>query len=204
MLDFSYNQFLKGINMKMPVTFGNHKLPSSTMIMNMGSATNCPARKLGLCKVCKKCYALKAEKIWPNVKPYRNRQAHQWSASKAETIAESLTDQISRKRNPVKAFRFSESGDFRSQKDVDKMTTVCKILKSQGVKCYGYTARSDLKFKELMKVASVQGSGFMLTNEFTATPKDKIDHSKPVCKGDCSICNMCVTGKGLKIQMIEH
>ena len=44
---------------------GNLKIPSSTAIFNMGSATDCPSLKLGLCKAYFNgkhiCYAKKAE-----------------------------------------------------------------------------------------------------------------------------------------------
>ena len=113
---------------KLEVSYGNRKLGRDTMILNMGSAKNCPSKKLGLCKVCKICYASKAEKLYPNVLPYRNRQAKYWSKRNAETISADIMADVKRKRNPIKKFRFSEAGDFRTQKDVDKMTDVCKVL----------------------------------------------------------------------------
>lgn len=189
---------------KLEMSYGNKKLPSNTAILNMGSAKTCASKRLGLCKVCKICYANKAEKLYPNVLPYRNRQAKYWSKRKAETISADIIADVNRKRNPVTRFRFSESGDFRSQKDVDKMADVCKVLSSQGIKCYGYTARKDLDFSGLMKYATVQGSGFMLTNMFTAVSKENVNKKQPVCAGDCKKCSLCITGKNLSIQVIKH
>jgi hypothetical protein len=55
---------------------GNRKIPKSTAIFNMSSALNCPSKKLGLCKAASqgaKCYARKAEILYPQVLPYRER-----------------------------------------------------------------------------------------------------------------------------------
>ena len=189
---------------KLEMTYGNRKLDKDTAILNIGSATNCAAKVLGLCKVCKICYAMKAERLYPNVKPYRNRQATYWAKRKAETIAADILADVSRKHIKVTKFRFSEAGDFRTQKDVDKMADVCRVLSSQGIKCYGYTARRDLKLGGLMKYASVQGSGFMATNEFRVVTAETVDKKQPICAGNCRICSLCVTGKNLTIQVIKH
>ena len=49
-------------------TYGNSKLPKSTLIVNLSSAENCPSRKRGLCEIEDKCYARKCERIYPNYK----------------------------------------------------------------------------------------------------------------------------------------
>ena len=87
-------------------------------------------------------------------------------------------------------FRFSESGDFRNQADVDKMTEIALVLKdTRGVETYGYTNRRDLNFTELEKTAVVNGHGFMLSNktEIKAEPSDTDD----VCPGNCRYCDWC-------------
>ena len=43
---------------------GNKKLPKSTLIANLTSARNCPAKALGLCDI-DDCYAGKCERIYP-------------------------------------------------------------------------------------------------------------------------------------------
>ncbi len=50
------------------------------MIINQGTATECPSRKLGLCQLGdkKNCYAYHAERQFPACKPYRKRQEKQW------------------------------------------------------------------------------------------------------------------------------
>ena len=59
MSNYRYNDLL--------LSNGNSKIGNDTMILNMGSAMNCPSKKLGLCKLGSKCYALKAEKLYKPV-----------------------------------------------------------------------------------------------------------------------------------------
>jgi len=60
---------------------------------------------------------------------------------------------------PVKFFRFNESGDFRSQEDVSKMSEIAKQLKDKlGIITYGYTARKDLSFGGVNFIC--KGSGY--------------------------------------------
>ena len=46
----------KSIEIK--VRNGNSKIGKDTFILNITSATDCPTKKLGLCKIPKLCYAL--------------------------------------------------------------------------------------------------------------------------------------------------
>ena len=120
---------------------GNKKLPDSTFILNMNSATDCPSLKLGMCQCPSKgkgsCYAMKPERMYPNTLKSRREQARIWKKLSAREIATQLLDASHRARkNKMKAFRFSEAGDFDSQADVDKMSEVCAILSEAGVKCY--------------------------------------------------------------------
>jgi len=53
--------------------------------------------------------------------------------------------------------RFSESGDFRTQKDVDKASAIADLL---DVPVWTYTARRDLDFTNLPANFTVNGSGY--------------------------------------------
>ena len=44
---------------------GNKKILQSTIMANLTSAHNCPAKELGLCRVGKYCYAFREER-YPN------------------------------------------------------------------------------------------------------------------------------------------
>ena len=200
--------------MSIRIIKGNMKLPKSTYVVNMNSATDCPSAKLGLCVMAPKelggngkCYALKAEIQYPACLPARRKDEIAWDTTSGEDIATQLLNTSARSRaNKMKEFRFSEAGDFKSQADVDKMATVCAILKDKGIACYGYTARKDLDFTELMKFATVQGSGFMLSNNFEAfdgVEKREEDFDE-VCVGDCNICNFCMTLEDKNIGVPVH
>ena len=94
-------------------TIGNKKIGKDTLIFNMGSATNCPSKKLGLCKHCDKCYALKAEKMYPQVLPFRQKQEKYWLNTSIDLIIDDFVLALTKHKN-IKYVRFNESGDFHS------------------------------------------------------------------------------------------
>ena len=196
------------LSMKSNILFskGNKKLPKSTYILNMGSATNCPSKALGLCPIGDSCYALKAEIQYPDCLPYRMKQELAFSINTAEDIATALLKASKQARkHKMKYFRFSEAGDFQSQTDVYKMTEVCRILSKSGVVCYGYTARKDLDMKQLMQFATVQGSGFMLSNKFKAVSNIRgIPEKFGICRGNCSKCTLCKVSNHKTIYVKLH
>ena len=104
----------------------------------------------------------------------------------------------------VTAIRFSESGDFKNQDAVNKLSNAFKMIKEvyPNIAIYGYTARRDLSFTELKKYATVQGSGFIVSNSFKAV--ETIDNSKPKCAMDCKKCNLCLFPLGIEIQVKKH
>ena len=127
-------------------SFGNKKLPKTTAIFNITSALECKSRKLGLCQLgkdTKKCYALKAEKCYPSVLPYRNRQTNLWDNMNAEEFVKNFMKEKGRRK--IDALRFNESGDFRGQRDVNKLIKIARLLQAEGIKVYCYTARKRPK-----------------------------------------------------------
>ena len=181
---------------------GNIKLPSSTAIFNLTPAKLCPSLKLGLCKASEqgaKCYAYKAEYFYPQVLPYRMKQMKFWKSTSAIEFAKQFMLVSSQKKQPYKLLRLNESGDFTSQKDVDKTEEIARILNLQGVKVYCYSSRSDLDFSNCKNLI-VSGSNFTkagINNVFKIVKNEK---DKPkgygMCRGNCKICNRCqVRGK---------
>jgi len=185
-------------------TNGNRKIGKDTLIFNMNSASDCPSEKLGLCALADKCYAKKAEKQYPAVLPFRRRQEKAWESTTTVEFVETFMAVVkSKKKNPIKYFRFSESGDFKSQGDVTKMSIIARLLNEQGITTYGYTARNDLVLTELQKYATVQGSGFMGSNEFR--PVMEFTGKNPQCNGsDCSKCTLCKVGRRSTIEVLVH
>lgn len=166
---------------------GNRKIGRDTIIMNITSAANCPSR--GICLIGDRCYALKAERLYKNVLPYRLREEEQWDRMTAGEYAEFLTKI---KTPKLRYIRWQESGDFRSQADVDKMSDISEAVRGLYV-CYTYTARNDLDYSSKSNNLIITGSYFMVDNMFIAIPLKTYDHVSPAlaCPGDCRKCSLC-------------
>jgi len=176
----------------MLISQGNHKLGKDTLILNMTSATDCPSRALGLCKLPSKCYAMKAERMYKAVLPYRRKQAEYWDKTGPIKIAADLREELGRHtKPPIKFIRISEAGDFRTQADVTKLYIIADLLVNTGVIIYGYTARQDLEFPQGPANLVLNGSGFMLDNMFTAVDPKSLANYQVTCAGNCRICNLC-------------
>ena len=186
-------------NLKNLISQGNSKIGKDTFIFNMSSAKNCPSEKLGLCACSSICYAKKAERLYPQVLPYRNRQNEYWINTDAEKFVSEFIQVIARKKTKIKYLRFSESGDFLSQNCVNKLSKISDLLKGI-VKVYTYTARKDLDFSNISDNLIVNGSGFMVSNNFTITK----DINQKTCLGDCSKCNLCKVNRNKVIYVLSH
>lgn len=202
----SPSNLFPGGKMKNHVSFGNRKLPKTTMIFNMGSAMECPSRIKGLCSVSGICYALKAERLYPAVLPYRQRQANIWLRSNVEELCEQLADIIDRKRKKPTLFRFNESGDFYGQNCVHKLDIIACFLKEKyGIITYGYTARKDLDFSGVAFL--VKGSANNAGNNGKTIVIDNKKDLKTgfyLCPGSCKTCSMCSKGNGKNIAFPKH
>ena len=189
---------------------GNRKLPSSTAIFNMASAHDCPSRKLGLCKAAKqgaKCYAQKTEYSYhPEVLPYRRKQEAFWKKTSAKEFVSQFLLLNALKDSPYLHLRFNESGDFHSQECVDKAEEIAKMLRRFGIRCYCYTSRDDLCYKNLRHLI-VTGSNFTkpgISNVFRIVKSVKErKYGESVCKGNCRVCSLCLK-KHLRIIAKKH
>lgn len=180
-------------------TIGNKKLGKDTLIFNMGPASNCPSKALGLCQVpAGLCYALKAERLYPQCLPFRKAQARYWKRSCPEKIARDIREAL-KKHKAIKYIRVNESGDFYSQKDVEKLFFIAAWVPD--VTFYIYTARRDLDFRQPRPGNLViNGSGFMVDNNFCYEAKNV----RLTCPGDCRICNLCKRPSGNIIRIEKH
>ena len=185
---------------KILISNGNSKIGNDTFILNITSATDCSSKALGLCSLCGVCYAMKAEVQYPAVLPYRQAQEVQWDQMPVDVMSNLILGKASRKKKPIKYLRLQESGDFRNQEDIDKMSKLADQLKGK-IKCYVYTARKDLDFSNVSTNLTVNGSGFMVHNNFVAVNELT---SKFTCKGNCRQCNLCKENNNLTIQVKIH
>ena len=191
---------------KRNIEFGNRKLPVTTAIFNICSATDCPSRKLGLCQVVNaghRCYALRDEQFYTGPLGYRRRQEKLWDSLTAEEFATQFVAVIQARRTPTKALRLNEAGDFRSQADVDKASEIADRLKAHHVRVYCYTARRDLDYSGVSANLVVNGSGFKVHGEFkfiwNVTQKPE---GYGVCRGSCRTCSRCL--RGMSTCVVAH
>ena len=195
---------------RLKLSYGNTKLPKTTAIFNMGSAIDCPSDKLGLCQLANssQCYAKKAEKMYKQVLPYRRAQAKYWLECTPSLYFFDFLTAINRKRNPIRALRFNESGDFYSQACVDKLSKIADLLATIKVKVYTYTARRDLDYSNISDNLTVNGSGYMADNMFIALPAKLYDKSDKKgfipCPMDCNKCSLCTRKAGKVIAVKMH
>lgn len=185
-------------------SWGNKKLPKTTAIFNITTALGCPALVKNLCQLVnplKQCYAMKAERMYKNVLPYRQRQRKFWKQSTANKIVETLM--IEKKRKDLQKLRLNEAGDFKHQDDVNKAIEVARILmEDYGVQTYCYTARSDLDFSK-RKHLIVNGSDFLVDNCFKVVYK-KEDLTGDICGTDCRVCDWCSKRDKKTIKVAAH
>jgi hypothetical protein len=157
------------------VSRGNRKLGNNTLILNITPAKDCVSRRLGFCRLNERCYALKAERLYPQALAWRQAQREYWDGNSVAAIADTLIDLLYTKRTlergrltfvdgeatfrdmmvplweAISYVRFNESGDFRRQADVRKLDMIARRVRRYfpHIKFYGYTARRDLNFKEV-------------------------------------------------------
>ena len=213
------NNTLKAISIKaknvkendmLNVTYGNSKLGDDTLIINMGTATDCPSAKLGMCNAVKKgafCYALKAEiQYKTSTTDYRHRQFSYWRNNTATNITNDLIKKISsRNGKSVRYIRFNEAGDFWDQRDIKKLSIIAKKLKNFNIIVYGYTARRDLDFSDVHFL--VKGSGHKKGNNGETTiinKNDDVPEGFRECPGSCKTCNLCMVDKKFNIAFRKH
>ena len=199
----------KEANNKLGVQFGNTKLGNHTLIINMGTARECPSKALGMCNAVKngaKCYALKAEIMYPQSAPYRQRQFTYWRKNTATKIANDIILKIgNRQSEPIKYVRFNEAGDFWDQNDVKKLDIIAKKLRNFGIVVYGYTARRDLDFKNVSFL--VKGSGHKKGNNGMTTiigKDDPVPEGYFLCPGSCKSCDACMKPDKQNIAFRKH
>lgn len=207
-------------NIMFEYSLGNSKLPGTTLIFNMGPASECPSKAKGLCLVPDgKCYALHPEYAYPNCLPYRQRQKAYWLGNTKEKIASDIVNIITTKRvkvdgkliklyKYVKKVRFNESGDFWSQDCIDKLDFITRVLSRYGIVVYGYTARIDLDFRGVKFLVKRSGH----TKPKTGTNgyfrvvinKKHLKKGEKLCPMDCRKCTLCPSEKEYKIACVLH
>jgi len=177
-------------------TIGNKKIGKDTLIFNMGSAAECPSKKLGMCTLCKECYAMKAEKQYPSVREFRKRQGEYWRETASSRIKADIRQAL-KKHKKVTRVRINESGDLYNVLDLNLLVRIAH--ENMDVTFYMYTHRADVvKLNKLTipsnLVISISNQKLEGFNEFRAVDKQtykELPSNALKCKGDCRDCKLC-------------
>lgn len=205
---------LENVNPRLVITYGNAKLPKTTAIINLGSWFNCPGRKDGFCELCKVCYDKYPEVMYKERIRSRIENEIYWRGLTAEELAKEISEELIEhnkhtKKYKVNLIRFGEVGDLRDQKDLEKLIKLSDLIYNHtGIKSYVYTHNNKLNFNQERKHLTINGSGFMVDNEYKVLLKSKIKeefknlfdlNNKRECICDCNNCSYCSENSGYVI-----
>jgi len=170
---------------------GNSKMSFATF--SLPSTVTCPG---ATCMCQKKCYAKKAERMYPKT---RNSRKENLIDSQSETFVEKMIDYINNHKriNKQKIVRLHESGDFYNQKYLNKWIAICKNFPD--IKFLAFTKSFHLDFSKVPKNLVIVYSIFPDTKKETIPSKGKFSYAgfKPegeklfVCPGHCDNCQKC-------------
>ena len=202
---------LNNLNPQFHFICGNAKLPKSTMIINLGTWFNCPGRKEEFCEICTECYDKSPEVRFKE--RIKDRLEHEITFRGLNTIEliyiieHNIRKWNKTHRIKIKNIRWSEVGDLRNQDDLNKVINISnQIYEDLGIKSYIYTHNQSLNFWSKERPGLViNGSGFMVDNEYRVLPKEQIENefnnlndlsNKRECICDCTQCNRCLEKNG--------
>ena len=115
---------------------GNRRMDIPTFSLPTGAS--CPGATISCSRWC---YAKKAERLWKNVMPSRVRNLND---SKRETFVNEMSKEIS--KNKSFYIRIHESGDFYSQRYLEKWFEICRRFPEK--KFLAYTQSYNLDYSK--------------------------------------------------------
>lgn len=195
------------------IAFGNKKIPKSTAITNMTSWFNCPGRTKEFCNICEICYDKFREVMNKNVCKSRLNHEIWFRTTKDIDIAFAICGKIikedrKKNNNKIKLHRWNEVGELRNQKDLEKVNNISNYINEiVGIKSYIYTHNKNLDFDIDRPNLTINGSNFMVDNEFKCIEKELYEeyvetHECYECLGDCEKCDT-ICSKKLNIVIVE-
>jgi hypothetical protein len=192
-------------------SYGNKKLPASTMIFNLTTAKNCPSK---LCKVAEYCYAKKGENRFIEVFLRNLRNKIMLENISLKDFLKLLELYIEYAPMKIKNIRLSEEGDFMNLKYVKIANDIAGHIKAKyGITTTIYTAKPyDFgQFENLIVNASIPQVKNPTRYFFAKEEKklkelginlkgegiqynDKVGHYF-VCPCECRLCGFCYRTK---------
>lgn len=215
------------VNKNIYISEGNRKLGRNDneyfLIWNLPAVTTCPYRT----QQCESlCYAKKAERMYPQVLPCRERNlAESRKASFCDDMIESIKAMINKRKNKGKQayFRIHESGDFYNQEYVNKWIYIASQIPE--VQFMAYT-KSVKYFEHIMdRIPDNMVIRFSLWEDtdpeskaladklqlpiYTAFEKQELDNIVTTtgyekCECNCTVCKKCYSKECKKIAVAIH
>lgn len=207
-----YQEAFNEMYAKPHIAFGNKKLPKTTAIYNIGTWFLCEGRLKGFCELHEVCYA-KCREIMGNTIKSRLNNYYFWKTNDAQRIANFIVYSIkaeSMKEDKINLLRFNEVGEFENQEDLEKMVEISNIVYNEtNVNSYTYTHNRELDFNIDRPHLTINGSGFMIDNQFSVVPPSEYkryveSHNCFKCPQKCEMCNsICSQKLGIEIVEVE-
>ena len=102
-------------------------------------------------RACPGCYAMKFQRLYPSVLPYRERR---YQASMQDDFVAAIISEIQACKKPLTAVRIHESGEWYSQEYIDKWEAIATALPH--VTFYAFSKRlADFDFSTISKLNNV-------------------------------------------------
>lgn len=192
-------------------SYGNKKLPASTMIFNLTTAKNCPSK---MCAVAQYCYAKKGENRFIDTFLRNLRNKIMLENISLKDFLKLLELYIEYAPMKIKNIRISEEGDFISLDYVKIADAIAGHIKAKyGIKTTIYTAKpyDFAPFKNLIVNASIPQTKNPTRYFFARTENNLkelginlngkgIQHNEKVgnyfvCPCECRLCGFCYRTK---------
>lgn len=127
-------------------TFGNTKLPPSTLVVNITDALNCPTKS---CPMRGICFGVKGEERWGDYQLKNLRNNNAFHTLSPKDIIKWIESYIEHAPIRITQIRISEVGDFESQEQIDFADRMAGRFEDKyGIKTTCYTHRDDLDFSK--------------------------------------------------------
>lgn len=185
---------------------GNRKLPNTTLIFNLPAGKTCPAST----EDCRKwCYAKKAERIYPQVLPHRERNL---DLTKDKEFVNIITQDLATINN-WDTVRIHESGDFYNPSYHNNWFKIAnnfpdKIFYAYTKTRYGNIFKpknfiliysDDDKDETIESLKDMHFSGRARVNDGRKLTKKEF-----MCPGSCKTCNYCYTTGFKQVVFNKH
>ena len=177
------------------ISYGNQKLPKSTIIVSCGSWFNCYGKKTGLCDICQYCYDKYVEIMYKDTLASRFLKEVLFRSYDSDILSDHINKEC--KKNTLLC-RFNEVGELRNDTDLKKVVDISNnLFEVNGIKSYIYTHNNQLNFNIDRPNLIMNGSDFMVDNEYKVLTEDQQPNKNWIeCICDCNNCNKCSLNKG--------